>query len=307
MAGVQTKIDAVKTLSFRERNGTVVSLRRMAYVSGMPADAAFKTDYRALVLALEQAGIPEPGTNLQDLPGSKTLNHLLLTERIPVIKDDASMCEVELLYEAPLVGDNNDLLFGHPDNQIVYGEMTSAMQQTTTNFYHENGDRNKPKQTVLVGHLYPNDDAKFRNRYMEQGGEIHVFQPQHNFRFGGYWDTNKPWLFAKRMLSGLNEKTWMGEPPKTWMVVGVSWKLIGNAPFRDTKRYLMRWELQNNPDGWNPTAIFIDERTHRPPKGLRIEGVFVGPLPAGQVHGARVIPYYPIVNYDSEFPALFEA
>jgi hypothetical protein len=301
------KIDRVSNLYAREVHGVVVELGRLAVVTGIRY-----RDYSVLMKALDNIGIPVYGSRvsigvpLADGDPDKTLDHLILVQRNPkIINDDYGTVEIELIYKTPMEGDHQDLDLGDQKG-VVYGRMTAAIHQTKTNFFYPNGDHTKPKETIYVGHIFAKNDPYGRaGKFAIQGGEVTVAQPQKNFKFSGIKDTKTPWFVANRLIACVNEKKFLGDNPKEWMITSIEWEPIGIMGLTQRTRYQFRYELQHNPDTWDPTAVFSDHQTHRPPPGLSKVDI---PLPGGLIipAGVKEIPYHKPLDFEKEFGVKFE-
>lgn len=290
----KAKITTLKLLSARERNGVIVQMRMQAIVVDLE-----DTDYKMLSTALTTAGVPEAGSFLDD-----KFQSLILVERNPAINEnDSGSATVELVYETVLPSDNQDLDAGD-SHGIVYGKMSASIHQKTTNLLYPDGDRTKPRETIQVGHTYPIDDPRFKGIYKEQGGVITIHQPQKNFKFGGWKNTSSPWLVASALIGKVNSDIWMGEGARQWMIISVTWELMGTQTLDDSPRYKMTFEVQHNPDTWDSDVVFIDERNHKPPIGLKQEGI--NQAVAGKEFGIRTIKYQKSISYSDTFAVFFE-
>lgn len=147
-------------------------------------------------------------------------------------------------------------------------------------------DPNAPlvRRQIVVRHTYP--DGRQSD---PQGGEITVMQPHRNFTVQGYKATATPWIIEKGIINRVNERTWMDGGKWEWMCTEVTWEAIDA-----NKLYKMKFEFQHNPDTWQPTAVYIDSKTGKPPAGL-IPGV-----------GSRQIEYHDEIDFNNFFRATFE-
>jgi hypothetical protein len=139
--------------------------------------------------------------------------------------------------------------------------------QKTTNLYREGGTGEE--RLIQLSHTYLEDDPDYAGRTIWQNGEVNVHIPQRTFTIEGMVENNAPWDIAEALIGSVNWSTWMGQGEHTWMCTDVTWE------YRDKKEgtgyYFMTYTFQHDPDTWNPTAVFIDDRTGRPPEGL-VEG-----------------------------------
>jgi hypothetical protein len=240
---VDVKIDRVDFLEAVERHGAVIRLVRVARVVGLT-----DTDYQTLQSALDEAGIPAAKAPLTGFPD------LVLTERNPKLVEKG-VVDVTLVYER-ITDEGQDLT--EPEAGFVSMEVNSYIQQVKTNL-DEDGN------TITVSHTYPNDDANFPGDTKTQAGEINYFAAHRTMTVTGLKTTSRPWVMAAKMVGAVNSGSWAGGAAHEWMCTGLRWTIhtIGPPVF-----YSISFEFQHNPDSWNPTVVFIDERTGKPPIGL---------------------------------------
>ncbi len=148
-----------------------------------------------------------------------------------------------------------------------------------------------PRRQVVVGHRFPTDEKDgLANQTRFQTGEITIMQPQIHYRVSVNAFVAKPWNLADDMIGKINFKPWMNKGRDEWMCMEVEWEAI----FLGAK-YAMQFEFQHNPDAWQPTAVFFDSRTGRPPPNLV------------QDFGVRTIPYHTELDFNQFLNALFES
>lgn len=279
---VQVKIDHIDTLSMNEVNGAVTEVVRRAIVTGM-----IQTDYTILQASLNQVGIPEYGDSLD----GDGFEGLILTERNPRVQnDDAGTVLVDLVYKSSLgnqeLGRTNVLGRGS-----IYGTGRASVVQKTTNFYVPYGGSVQPVQAaeqITVEHTFPNDDPDFPGQTITQGGEVSVYVPEANFAFEAFINVSNPWGTVAAVLGKINNGLFLSQPAYTWMCTEVMFNIVKPG------RYKFKFEFQLNLDTWDPEAIFIDQRTGRPPPGL-VPGV-----------GYKQLPYNARANFPAMFGTLFE-
>jgi len=264
-------IDEIKTLSMKERWGVVEEVRRLAIVTGLSG-----VDWSVMYQALMAAGIPDRNTFLEGA------SHLHLVDR-NVKMVDRDTAHVELVYG--MYNDRGQLLewvgeFGGGGwgQNVVAGKMQASVEQKPTNIYREGGSG--PEQLIVVDHTYPPDDPDYGGRTIHQTGEVNVYIPQRSFHIEGIKYTTAPWMIANDLIGAVNAFFWMGQPPCTWMCTEVTWEP------RQWPATFMSFNFQHNPDTWNPTAVFIDDRTGKPPIGLE-PGI-----------GYKYIPYHREVDFN---------
>jgi len=274
-------INHVSTLSMTERNGVITGLTRLAVVTGLVS-----VDYSVLMGALEQAGIPAAGSGL----AGTGFSDLVLVQRNPrVANDDSGRVDVELVYG--LVIDNQNLSDTSGTGRMIFAKSRASAQQTTTNFYRVNG-QGDPQQ-ILVQHTFPADDPDYPGQTIQQGGEIKVMLPETNIHFEGYVNTYNPSIIRDALVGTINAVVWSNHAPGEWMCMEVGYERIGVAT-NGFPRYHFTFEFQHNYDGWNPTAVFTDQRTGQPPPNLVPDVGFV------------TIPYHRPANFDLVFGSYFE-
>jgi len=237
------KIQRTDLLEAQERHGAIVRLVMRSRVVDLT-----DTTYETLMTALDVSGIPAAGSTLTGAP------NLILTERNPKLVNKG-VVDVDLVYEH-FMNEGQDL--DTPLGGLSTGRISANVQQVTSNL---DGD----DVPITVEHTYPATDPDWPGETKTQGGEIQYYQPQRTIFLQGIKDTFRPWVIANSIIGKVNSTTWSGEGRHEWMCTNVTWTLYD----RDTQnRYLMTFEFQHNPDSWNPTAVFIDERTGRPPVDL---------------------------------------
>lgn len=265
---ITAHIDKISDMSLNERFGVVTKVVRKAVVIGIQNE----TDFGILLTALgddQQPIIPQPGSSL-----SGTM--LVLTERNPTLVDNEKV-EVELVYELPF-SEGQDLDNPTPHGGVVFGEMKCNMQQVETN-------QDGSGELISVSHTYEDDDPDYANQTKVQVGQIQVQASQKTLSFQGIKTTQAPWALAAALVSHVNTVPIWGADARYWLCTAVTWKLC-DASNPQAMRYYMTFEFQFNEDSWDPVAVFIDERTGRPPKGL-VEGT-----------GYKVIQYQPDVDIE---------
>lgn len=267
-------VDHVETLELEERNGAIVSLTTLIRVCELE-----NTNAEVLLDALEAAGVPASGFEL-----SGKFAGMILTERNPRLVDKSTV-DVRCTYSLPL---NNQEIGGRVN---LYGTARCSVAQKTTNFYVPYGGSIQPLQSaqqITVEHTYPADDPDFPGRTVIQGGEVTVFVPEANYYFEGFLNTYNPWASVAVVLGKINSGIWLSQAPLCWMCTEVQFSMIKPG------RYKFRFEFQLNLDTWDPSVVFIDERTGRPPAGL-VPGV-----------GYKTIPYHARINFSAAFGSYFE-
>lgn len=253
MATVQ--LDRIEFLSASEKYGVLQSLSRRAHISGLEkTGGGVPDDYTILLRALEEAGLPAAGTLLEGTA-------LVLTERKPTVVDKDKV-EVDLQYELALnEGQNLD----DPPYGLVLGEIRTNLQQVKSN-------KDEVGALIVVEHTYPAEDPEFGGETKQQTGEIDDTVPQKTFTLSGVKETTTPWLIANAIIGKVNSVNFGTNGTREWLCTSAGWKWYGMEMPGNVHKYLMTFEFQHNPDGWDAVAVFIDSRTGKPPAGL-VEGV----------------------------------
>jgi len=247
-------IDRIETLELREKWGVIVGCTKRAFINEVSEDWE---DFESAAYAiLDEGGLPEIGSYLDD----DRCNHLHLVDRI-VRMVDKNAAQVDLVYEK-FNDRGQSLLQGWATitNRNVAGKMQASVAQKATNLYRDGGEGSP--EPITLTHTYPDTDPDYAGRTIEQTGTVDVYQPQRTFTVEGIKLIQNPWDKADDLIGSVNSSTWLGQKKHTWMCTEVTWE------YRDEGNYFMTFTFQHNPDTWNPTAVFIDDRTGRPPEDL---------------------------------------
>jgi hypothetical protein len=333
-------IDRVDTLEMVERHGTVRSLTRKALIGFGRADL-IPADFSVLTAALD--ALPAALTPFRNLSNDPTLfpettySALVLTERSPKLhQNDPAWVEVTLKYEHILDGPNQQLY--KPRTGILFGKGKCSVVEKTTNFYVPRGVKRNKKNRVMieVAHTYKSQDsgivaftANLPNKELFpmtvlQGGEVNVPFPQANFKLQGTMNTDNPWFIGRKFIARINSVRWLGMDVHTWLCSEVTWDALDTVGLGgDTPAYHFEFEFQYNEDTWDPTVVFLDQRTGRPPADVE-RGYLNNPhLPAGaqevlshvqnpislvgvQPAGMWDVPCLEEINFTEAFNAYFE-
>lgn len=247
---VKAHIDKIETLDMQEKYGSIVSVTRVATVTGITG-----TDWSVMYDVLDAAGIPAKNSYLD----TNRASHLVLQDR-NVKMIDKDKAEVTLNYG--VFSDKGQNLFysGVVTARPVSGKMTTSVAQKQTNLFREGGTG--PESLIVVSHTYPPEDADYGGQTLSQTGMIDVSIPQRTFTLEGIKNVRAPWEIVENLTGAVNDRVWMGQPMYTWMCTEVTWE------YREYLNYFMTFTFQHNPDTWNPTAVFNDPRTGVPPENL---------------------------------------
>ncbi len=256
---VIAKVDRVDLLEAQERDGVVIRLVTRARVTGLT-----DTGVAALTSALATPGIPQAEATLSGYP------QLVLRDRNPqVVEEDRTIVDIDLVYEH---FDNEGQSFAAPFTSAVVGQIRASVQQSSTNIDIFN-------KLITVEHTYTDDQRKGKKE--TQGGTVQFLQAQRTISFTGIKVSVRPWLIANQLIGHLNELPWQGQAVHEWICTGVNWDILTVAG-----KHNMTFDFQHNPDTWNPTVIFIDDRDGKPPKDL-VAGT-----------GFKTIRKHPEVNFE---------
>lgn len=255
----KVKLDYIETLELVEREGTIIRCVRSALVTGVQVARASANDWQALLAAIDEAGVPKYGDFLaQTGKGSE----LVLDER-SVVMEDKGTARIALTYLNAFQIDNMTDDFDAPFMGSMGGEVRCTVQQKQSNL-----DENDMQ--VTVEHQYPDDDANHPGELVVQGGEFSYYDAQRSFAVHGIKYTAAPWLIANAIVARVNSIRFSGEDERTWMCMACNWKPQGVHPEPGGRgfAYYMRMEFQFDKETWDPTVVFIDDVTGKPPKDL---------------------------------------
>lgn len=329
----QMFIDRIDNLSLVERNGAIRSLTRKALVVIDGLDV-LPQDFQVLnaTMAFLDSELITP---MSAVPADTGYSGLRLIERNPTLLNDPRFVEVILKYEHILDGPNQQLV--NPPSGLLFGKGRCSITQRSTNFYYPHGDRSKDRIQILVAHTYTDPRMGIIGQYLgpdlpntiKQGGEINVPVPVANFQMQGLIAIVNPWAVGQRFIARINKESWLNKPAKTWICSEVQWDIldprvgsVGIDKIQIEPLYRFGFEFQHDPDGWDPTVVFIDQRTGRPPFDIDKEpGEFPDPdFPEADIFSYRAnpitdnlqpagfwtVPYNALVNFNELFGAFFE-
>jgi hypothetical protein len=246
-----------------EKNGVIRSMTRKARV--LFSQDSIVPSFLALSAALDAC--PASGSTLADLG----YDALVLTERSPAVAENDPACvDVTLKYEHILDGPNQSL-FNNPKG-IIFGKGRCSITEKTTNFFYPDGDPTAGRVQILVAHTFEKNDRSAVAQFLKtnipltgiQSGEVSIPFPQANFHCQGTMFTDNPMGIGQAFIACINDDTWFGYPARTWICSEVQWEVLSPAQ----KLYRFSFEFQYNIDTWDPTVVFNDQRTGRPPAGV---------------------------------------
>lgn len=260
------KLDTIETLSLKERNGGFYFLQRRILVEGLT-----DTDYGSLFDAMIATGVPDYGDTVSEAP------NLMVTQKDAKMID-STLAEVIITYEP------KELIQKFTESSKA--SLRASLNQVPTN-------KDKDGSTSSVEHTFPGDDPdpSFAGATKVQGGQWDKFQPQATLHFEGTQQVSDIVALALSTIGKTNDATWQGGAAGTWMCTGVEADVnnSGVSPID----YVLKIEFQYNPDGWDPTIIYVDPRTGRPPVDL-VDGT-----------GFKTIAAYERVDFDTLFSISF--
>lgn len=263
---VTAKLDTIETLSLKERNGGIYFLQRRILVEYLT-----DTDYGSLFDAINATGVPNYGDSVTEA------SNLMVTNKEAKMLD-STLAEVIVTYE--------------PKDQIQrFAETSKANLRASLNQLPTNKD--KDGDTTFVEHEFPGDDPDplFAGLTKTQGGQWDKFSPQVALHFEGTQQVSDIVGLALSVMNKTNDATWMGGGAGTWMCTGVEAD-VNNSGLSPID-YLLKLEFQYNPDGWDPTIVYVDPRTGRPPVDLVPDT------------GFKVVAAYDRIDFDTTFGITF--
>lgn len=264
------KMDKMNTLRTVERDGVLFSVVRNVMVEVNTGLGA-----AAMGAALDEIGTPRYGDRLDNTFLSPGFS-LILRERVVDIIDEG-IANVTLTYENAYQIDNMPDRYDSPFMGAMQGEVRCNVQQKASNLDADG-------QQVVLFHTYGPDDPNFPNETRFQGGEFTYYAAQRSFAISGIKETLAPWAIANSITGRVNLFPFSGEIARSWLCVACNWKPQG--AYYGATRYYMTFEFQFDQDTWDPTVVFIDEVTGKPPPGL-IMG-----------EGIKVIPKHQAVDFE---------
>jgi hypothetical protein len=254
-------IDSIENLTCQEKYGAVIRLERLVHVHGI--DATTK-DYFILIQALNEAGVPTYGSLLSTSLYEGT-NNLYLAERNATVVD-IDKVDVRLVYEVKWGSEGWTL---NTVGAVNTGEVRANIQQISTN-------RDKDGNEVTVQHTFSSDDpdaGDYAGQTITQSGEFTVYTPQRTLQIRGLIANDEPWTIANAIVGYVNSTPFGSGGSSTgrdWLCTAATWKAynIKSSGESGSDTYMFTFEFQHNPDGWDPSVVFINPKTGKPPVGL---------------------------------------
>ncbi len=237
-------IDIIDNAIWRETDGRVVEIQRLALVSNLPVPEDPAPLDKVLAIALD-SGVPIPQAG-DPHPHESSLR---VVQRDPKPRG-VGIVEVLITYKLPERGEFPPL------GQSFVMSGGSAVEQITTQL------RRPP----------PIDDGSqitVEHNSVIQGGEITPFEVRSEISLSRIENTANPLGISRFWTNSVNSGGWFadpGAPARTWLIADVGFELINRGPAIPEWRF--NYRLRNNPDGFDPQVVFIDPETGRPPPGL---------------------------------------
>jgi len=122
---------------------------------------------------------------------------------------------------------------------------------------------------ISVAYTYPADYAtnpQLAGKTVTQGGQITTTKTIATQRATLVVQTNNPGELLIGWVNHLNEFRWNGKEPRTWKVTDGSVEEFDMTA--DPPKYELELEFSYDPDGWDPSAVFIDRETNEMPPDL---------------------------------------
>ena len=230
MAVIQNLIEGCR---IREHNGSVIELINVAVIDALPVGIAGQLQ------ALTTASVPQAGDEHPNIAG------LFVVDRNvnPIAPTQA---QVEIVYRTP------DFVAPPGQSAKISGSV-SAEQISTM--------KERDGEQIFVKHW-----AGLGSPFLYQGGEVDVLVPRDEIQFARTEQSNNPQVIPRGYVSKVNDATWYGGAPFTWLCVDISFELSNASTTLPT--YSFTYRFRHNPDGHDPQIVYIDEQTGRPPPGL---------------------------------------
>lgn len=126
-------------------------------------------------------------------------------------------------------------------------------------------------------------------------GSIEVYAPQDTLDVVLYEQVQNPRSIAKQWTRKINEFTWLGDEPGTWMCTGVA-ATPANLNATPLPEWRMTYTFQYDETGWQPELVVKDPET-----GEVYPDVTIPILPALIGNGARRVIRYESLDFSTKF------
>lgn len=222
---ITVKMDQLQDASCRQ-TADGWELQRLAFVSGLSGSYA-----QRMAQAMTASGIPALREAHPNLPG------VLVAElQASPAGDQAAM--VRITYRSPDADFLPDL---EDPPQIQVG---STLSQTTTS-----QDATGQPIEVTIGS---------GANTLTQIAQVRKLIPQTTVRYTRLEEAS-PGDKARNYVGKINSTAVFSSNPETWMCTGIHGRSDDGG-----QTYLVTYDFQYNPDGWQPKAVYIDPTTGRP-------------------------------------------
>ena len=223
-------IDIIEGARWREEDGVVTEISRLAIASGLSGGEQSFTE------ALKHTSMPQPGAS-HPLKG-----HLIVRARNPVAIS-GKIIQVEIVYkqlgsldEQPPPGTNS----------VVGGE--TALEQIKTEF-------DKFGNQITLTH-----------NGITRGGSVNIQRPRDRLTFTRIEQSLAPGVITRAFTGKTNLFLWNGGIPGTWLCDRIPFDQ--ENPTLKPPSYRFSYQFKHDPGGWNPQVVFIDPETGEPPPDL---------------------------------------
>jgi hypothetical protein len=263
---ITVSVDTVRTIEVIEEWDEIVSLTRSVHVQIPPGDRLVDT-WAVVEQALLQSSVPQYGSSPVEYP---TL--VLVKRTAKLIPGTTNQVEIMLEYGNRL---------GAGIDFVIEG--TSSLSQVTTqlDIY---GD------PIALEHTYPSDDPdpNYADKTYEQGGVVQILDTATTLSAKGVLGIADPPSFIGNWVKHVNSTYWYGGEIGEWLITNIDFKPI-NVTDEFDPFYQFTFQFSYRRGGWQPDAVFTDQRTGKPPSGL-VDGT-----------GYKTVEIYPYRNYNELF------
>lgn len=276
MAVVQA--DTLDNISAKEEGDIITELVRTVHVTGLLNTNQDYTIWDEVRDALDAAGLTS---------GSKAppYNNLRLgTRNFRLLGDSPTKAKVTLVYQnssatfRKLPTEENEGAAG-VGNLTIDG--ASSLQQETTELDFDSNQ-------ITVQHTWPPEDPTKANETQVQGGSLSVLTPYPTVSISTKFTHSFPTIVQQNWVGFVNSFTWNAGAARTWLCTSVNYQDSDSGASPPVWQFVFTFAHKST--GWDPTAVFIDERTGKPPADL-VDGV-----------GLKTVTFYPEFDFNTEFP-----
>ena len=119
---------------------------------------------------------------------------------------------------------------------------------------------------------------------VSQGGEINVLEAQSTLIGDPVVETNSPGVISQSWAGRVASNAWEGGQPGEWLCESVTFEPVDLTS--DPNRYRLTFTMRRKAGGWQPSAVYVDPETDRPPPDL-VEGQSI-----------KTVEWYPSKDFD---------